>query len=117
LALDNNVFQIETSTQKIEKTYHFDVDSVNTFSVLEDYLLLAGKRDRVILSFIIYSGSFPTLDPKLSVNIPGMISDVEFLSIKKDIRFGVLMHQNCFSVYKLCLKAYFSNSQVIHINS
>lgn len=112
LSLDNNVFQIETSTQKIEKTYHFDIDAVNSFSVLGDYLLLAGKRDRVALCFIISSGSFPILDPKLYVHVAGPILDVEFVSSQQDIRFGVLSHARVLHVFRLCLGLYFSNSEV-----
>jgi hypothetical protein len=110
LALDNNLFQIETSSQKIEKTYHFDLDSIHSHSISDDYLLLGGRRDRVVLSYIIYSGAFPTLDPKLFVSVPGPVHDVQFLSSGRDIRFAVLGHS--LSIYKLTLDSYFVNLKV-----
>lgn len=110
LALDNNLFQIETSSQKIEKTYHFDLDTIHSHSVSDDYLLLAGRRDRVILSYIIYSGTLPALDPKLTVSVSGPVHDVQFLSSRRDIQFAVL--SDSLHVYRLGLNAYFTNSQV-----
>lgn len=113
LSLDSKVFQIETNSQKIVRTYSYDLDTIGSYSLWKNFLIFAGKKQNLIINVFNESSITPQLLPKCEVDVGSNIQGVSFLSPKGQIRFAVLANFDKLIIYHILLKSYFVNSEVI----
>ena len=114
ICLDNRVFQIEMKNQKMIKTYDYDLESIQYSAISDYFLIFASKKGQLVVNSIKTTKgkdkNHTLLNSICVLNVHSEISGVQFCYEKK--KFAVLGDINTLSIFKLIVRAYFSNSDV-----
>lgn len=112
LCLGNKIFQIEMLSDKIKKSFQFDLSTIHQTAVQREFLVLTDVRSRVLVCTISDSRDSPDFQEQTSCLVPGRIDGVRFLENKGELKFAVFCDQDLMVLFKLSLRVRFDKSEV-----